>query len=758
MYRFGIALLFLAAVIGTTAANAGVGTSWSVVFCSNRDGDDEIYTMNADGSNLQQLTFNTYDETGPACSPDGNKIVFVSNGDGNEEIYAINIDGTGLTRLTNHSAMDLNPDWSPCGTKIIFASERDGDREIYVMNTDGSGLQQLTNNSFYDASPDWSPDGTKIVFYSDRATSTDIWVTDADGANPQNLTGGTGANYMPDWSPDGSKIVFESTRQGSLELYTMNADGSNVQRITYTYSDNHEPDWSPDGSLIMFASHVFGNYEILTVPAGGGSIQNLSNHGATDWGPSWRLTVDPYFGRTPPGTTPVRFPPDSLLATDSLFWHGPPNFSPHLQEMYWANYAKHPGGDQVELFFVEVSQGEWTSATHPAFGNTSYGENNPFFSTTGDTLYFLSRRPGGFIFRTIRVPTGWSDPVPLAIPLPADGAPGWQFSVARIVNIYFELWRDYGALPPDIYRTRLVGGVYQPPEDLGSAVNSTADDFTPFIDLDEQYLIFTSNRPGGLGFHDLYVSFWKDGAWTPAVNMGEPINSDFEDFAPYISPDGLYMFFSTQRAGDLGYNPYWLSSSVIDSIRVIVPTRLSSFHAGCNGSNIEIVWRLSDIEADSRFHVLRSKTAGQGFRELDDTALQEYGLSFRYVDENCAPGETYYYRVDVSEREQRHTLFETGPVAAPAGELALHQNHPNPFNPNTTISVTLPARSRINLSVYDPQGHLVKTLADGVVGAGLREHEWDGKDTFGTPVSSGIYFYRLTAGKKSITKKMLLLK
>jgi hypothetical protein len=88
----------------------------------------------------------------------------------------------------------------------------------------------------------------------------------------------------------------------------------------------------------------------------------------------------------------------------------------------------------------------------------------------------------------------------------------------------------------------------------------------------------------------------------------------------------------------------------------------------------------------------------------------------------------------------------------------LYQNHPNPFNPTTTISFTLPERERVTLSIYDVGGRFVRTLIDEIVGEGLQERNWDGRDAQGGEVSSGVYFYRLTAGDKTLTKKMILLK
>jgi flagellar hook assembly protein FlgD len=88
----------------------------------------------------------------------------------------------------------------------------------------------------------------------------------------------------------------------------------------------------------------------------------------------------------------------------------------------------------------------------------------------------------------------------------------------------------------------------------------------------------------------------------------------------------------------------------------------------------------------------------------------------------------------------------------------LHQNHPNPFKEETTVSFTIPERMNVNLSIYDLQGRLVRTLVHDRLGSGYKEFAWDGKDAKGVPVGSGVYFYRLKAGNKEFAMKMLLLR
>jgi len=159
--------------------------SWSpdgkrIVFESHEDtGDSDDYpvfstskivVVDIDGSNERTLT--AEDDHWPAWSPDGSKIAFESRRDGNYEIYVMNADGSNPTRLTENTAItDGYPVWSPDGTKIAFISNRDGQRDIYIMNADGSKVTRLTENSFNESSLSWSPDGTKIAFcgyYSDE--------------------------------------------------------------------------------------------------------------------------------------------------------------------------------------------------------------------------------------------------------------------------------------------------------------------------------------------------------------------------------------------------------------------------------------------------------------------------------------------------------------------------------------------------------------------------------------------------------------
>ncbi len=179
------------------------------------------------------------DGAGAAWSPDGARIAYFAERDGNLDIYSVAADGTDEVRLTEDPAADHSPVWSPDGGSIAFVSERDGDQDIVVMNADGSDQRDVSGNAVPDDFPAWSPDGGTIAFVSylegaDPLTigdgNAEVFVVAPEGTSRRNISRHPAWDGDPAWSPDGTKLVF-TRRAGHGELYLMAPDGSDQRRL-----------------------------------------------------------------------------------------------------------------------------------------------------------------------------------------------------------------------------------------------------------------------------------------------------------------------------------------------------------------------------------------------------------------------------------------------------------------------------------------------------------------------------------------------
>jgi len=338
---FGIGDRLLSLIQGKRDPFDVQAPAWSpdgrtIVFVSWRDGNGEVYAMDADGSAPRNLTKNPAKDVRPAWSPDGRRIAFVSGRDGNSEIYTMNADGSGKRNLTRDRARDLFPTWSPDGRRIAFLRGRLYSNNpgglgvhrfygyhLYVMNADGSGLRRLTRRITFRYqlvwSPDgrtiyfgrylvstdgsgarrlpfipltavWSPDGRRIAFVDTPRSPlpsggccpsprSDIYVMNADGSGSRKLTHNAGYNDKPAWSPNGRKIAFHSTRDGNSEIYVMNADGSGRRNLTRNPAQDVRPAWSPDGRRIAFLSDRDGRLEAHVMKADGSGQRSLTVRG-----------------------------------------------------------------------------------------------------------------------------------------------------------------------------------------------------------------------------------------------------------------------------------------------------------------------------------------------------------------------------------------------------------------------------------------------------------------------------------------------
>jgi TolB protein len=274
------------------------GSSGGVLaFVSTRDGNGEIYTMNADGSDLRRLT-NWQDWDGmPSWSPDGMQIVYYTHlSDNNWVIMVMDANGQNRRQLTDSNVCDGAPSWSPDGALIAFTSSPDCDidsREIYVMNADGSNQRQLTDSELGNWFSSWSPDSQRIAYTSNRDGNEEIYVMAADGGNQLRLTYDERTDNEPAWSPDGQQIAFVSDRDGNEEIYLMNPVGTGLVRLTDNDLKDQFPTWSPDGRQIAYYTHLSqSKWVIRVMDTDGQNQRTLTDGPVIDMLPVWRPDVD----------------------------------------------------------------------------------------------------------------------------------------------------------------------------------------------------------------------------------------------------------------------------------------------------------------------------------------------------------------------------------------------------------------------------------------------------------------------------------
>lgn len=251
-----------------------------------------------------------------------------------------------------------------------------------------------------------------------------------------------------------------------------------------------------------------------------------------------------YLGQSPPGSVPEVFAP-GIISLDDRYEYSIA-FSPDLTECsfgitnnLWSTFTL--------LFTTMASDSSWSEpVTAPYLGAGEDDGLSPAYASDGDTIFFASVRPAyppANLWKSVRNGAGWDPPVQVPDPV-STTADEFAPCLTDSDVLYFVSYRGGAIADGDIYRAVPSGGVYTVVENVGEPVNSSHLDSTPFIAPDERYILFESNRPGGFGRHDLYVSFRSGGEWTEPENLGPEVNTSQIEDEPYVTPDGRYLFFN----------------------------------------------------------------------------------------------------------------------------------------------------------------------------------------------------------------------
>ena len=296
--RMGVVVIAVLTAAFALSAAAGAGPvgprASNLAFTSMKDGQADIYTMNAQGYAQVNLTHDATiglrADSEPAWSPDGQWVVFertyLKYAGTSVRLFVVRTNGKDLHPLmpaaTNNLVADEHPAWSPDGSRIVFSSNRTGHPELFMVKANGLGLTQLTrtDNTVENLEPAWSPNGASIAYVRREWSkgpipsipTTSIYMltftTTAATSPGQRVTfppfGKT--DCQPAWSPDSKRIAFESNRPGNWDVYIVDLGLSNFSLTPVASSKYNEfhPTWSPFSNEMAFVSDRTGATEIFT--------------------------------------------------------------------------------------------------------------------------------------------------------------------------------------------------------------------------------------------------------------------------------------------------------------------------------------------------------------------------------------------------------------------------------------------------------------------------------------------------------------
>lgn len=262
---------------------------------------DQIFTMNIDGSNVKLASTGKGRTTCSYWLPDGKHILYASTHLGGDDcppppdmskgyvwgvyrtydLFTADANGSNVKRLTDADGYDAEATVSPVGDRIIFTSARDGDIDIYSMNLDGTDVKRMTSEIGYDGGANYSYNGKMIVWRANRPKteeeikefkdllkdgwvrphSLELYVMNSDGSGVKQLTDNSKANFAPYFFPNDKRIIFcsnmDDPKGRQFDLYAIDTDGSNLEKITYNDTFDGFPMFSMDGKKFIFCSNRF---------------------------------------------------------------------------------------------------------------------------------------------------------------------------------------------------------------------------------------------------------------------------------------------------------------------------------------------------------------------------------------------------------------------------------------------------------------------------------------------------------------------
>jgi serine/threonine protein kinase len=278
-----------------TAIATTVGKASMIAFASDRTGIPQIFSMNLDGTNIQQLTKTAEGACQPDWSPDGAQLIFTSPCkvfDGpnvKTSIFRMNADGSSETSLTKVPGGDFDPAWSPDGKSIVVTSMQDGRQHIYIMDSNGDNRRLLSISGGVDYQPRWAPDGKRIVFISSVGDRSIVFLENADPSNllRTEFSTVTYTTASPDWSV-GDYILYVLGSHGQVVVYKEDSRFNQIP-LSPAYQGTTVARFSPDGQWVLFDMTIKQNRDIYLLPlVGAAEPRRITTERSIETDPAWR--------------------------------------------------------------------------------------------------------------------------------------------------------------------------------------------------------------------------------------------------------------------------------------------------------------------------------------------------------------------------------------------------------------------------------------------------------------------------------------
>lgn len=268
-------------------------------------GIKEIFIMDWDGANIEQVSSHKSISISPAWSPDGKKVAYTSyvKRKGakfrNADMLLLDLDTGKRSLVSYRNGINSGAAFSADGRHIYLTISQGTNPDIYKMNLDGSLASKITNGpaGALNVEPNVSKGG-KLAFSSDRAGRPMIYTADGDGSNVKRITFAGVFNSSPSFSPDGKKIAFSGQSEGNFDIFVMNVDGTEMVRLTSAkkangkMASNEDPSFSPDGRFVMYTSNRTGSNQIYISTVDGTEERRVTNDSFNYFKPKWSNNLE----------------------------------------------------------------------------------------------------------------------------------------------------------------------------------------------------------------------------------------------------------------------------------------------------------------------------------------------------------------------------------------------------------------------------------------------------------------------------------